>query len=122
MSGITTIIPVIVILIFITQLAGLIPQFASAFAGGAELPPQVTEIARAISSSPISGSYSGTLDTYGQIGVWWGLGIGAYLFIAAAIVKIIAGVATRKIEEKAPLPSPPLQPPPTPPPPPPAVA
>lgn len=108
-SGITTLIPVIVILIFVTQLAGLIPQFAGAFAGGTPLPPQVEQIARAISSSPISGSYSGTLDSYGQLSVWWSLGIGSYLFIAAAIVKIIAGVATRTLEEKTP-------PPPSPPP------
>lgn len=118
MSGITTLIPVIIIIIFITQLAGLIPQFASAFAGGAPLPAEVEQIAKSISSSPILGSYTGTLDTYGQIGVWWGLGIGAYLFIAAAIVKIIAGVAVRMIEEKTPPSSPPLPPPP----PPPAVA
>lgn len=97
MSGITTLIPVIIILIFVTQLGGLIPQFAGAFAGGAPLPPEVEQIARAISSSPIRGSYSGALGVYGFITVLWGLGIGSYLFIAAAIVKIIAGVVTRKV-------------------------
>jgi hypothetical protein len=96
MSGITTLIPVIVILIFITQLAGLMPQLAGAFAGGAPLPPEVEQIARAISSSPIRGSYNEVLGVYGLISVWWGLGIGSYLFIAAAIVKIIAGIVTRK--------------------------
>ena len=97
MSGITTFIPVIVILIFVIQLAGLIPQFAGVFARGAQLPPEVEQIARAISSSPIHGSYSGALDDYGLISVWWSLGIGSYLFIAASIVKIIAGVIIRKV-------------------------
>jgi len=95
-SGITTLIPVIVILILITQLAGLIPQFAGAFSGGAPLPTEVEQMAKNMSSSPILGSYSGTLDAYGQIYVWWGLGIGSYLFIAAAIVKIVAGVVARR--------------------------
>jgi hypothetical protein len=96
MSGVTTLIPIIVILIFITQLAGLIPQFAGAFAGGAPLPPEVEQIANTISSSPILGSYSGALGDYGLISVWWGLGIGSYLFIAASIIKFMAGVVTRK--------------------------
>jgi hypothetical protein len=37
------------------------------------------------------------LGVYGFITVLWGLGIGSYLFIAAAIVKIITGVVTRKV-------------------------
>ena len=96
MSGITSLIPVIIIIVFITQLAGLITPFANAMGGGVTIPPQVDEMAREISSSPLMGDYSGTLDSYGNLYVSWSLGIGAYLFIAAAITKLAAGIITRR--------------------------
>jgi len=95
-SGVTSLIPVILIIVFITQLAGLIMPFASAMSGGAAIPPQVDEIAREISSSPLMGEYSGTLNSYGNLYVTWSLGIGSYLFIAAAVTKIVAGIITRR--------------------------
>ncbi len=95
-SGITSLIPVIIILVFITQLAALITPFANAMAGGATIPPQIDEMAKRMSSSPIMGEYSGTLDSYGSLSISWGLAIGSYLFIAAAITKIVAGIITRK--------------------------
>jgi len=95
-SGITSLIPVIIILVFIIQLAGLITPFANAMGGGATIPPQIDEMAKRMSSSPIIGEYSGTLDSYGNLYISWGLGIGSYLFIAAAITKIAAGIITRK--------------------------
>jgi len=95
-SGITSLIPVIIILVFIIQLAGLITPFANAMAGGATIPPQIDEMAKRMSSSPIMGEYSDTLDHYGNIHMSWGLGIGSYLFIAAAITKIAGGIVTRK--------------------------
>jgi len=95
-SGITSLIPVIIILIFITQLAGLITPFANAMAGGAAIPPQIDEMAKRMSASPIMGEYSDTIDSYGNLYISWGLAIGSYLFIAAAITKIVAGIITRK--------------------------
>jgi len=95
-SGITSLIPVIIILVFIIQLAGLITPFANAMGGGVTIPPQIDEMAKRMSSSPIIGEYSGTLDSYGNLYISWGLGIGSYLFIAAAITKIAAGIITRK--------------------------
>ncbi len=95
-SGITTVIPVIIILVFIIQLAVLITPFANAMAGGTTIPPQIDDMAKRMSSSPIMGEYSGTLDSYGNLYISWGLGIGSYLFIAAAITKIAAGIITRK--------------------------
>jgi len=99
MSGITSIIPVIAILIFIIQLSGLIAPFANAIAGGATVPPQIDEMTRRMSSSPIIGEYNSTLDSIGNLYVSWGLGIGSYLLIAAAITKIVAGIITRKASE-----------------------
>ena len=37
-----------------------------------------------------------TLDSYGILRISWGLGIGSYLFIAAAITKLAAGIIVRK--------------------------
>lgn len=96
MSGITSLIPVIIMVIFITQLAGVIMPFASTMSGGATIPPQVEEIVRQISSSPLMGEYTGTLNSYGNLYVTWSLGIGSYLFIAAAVTKIVAGIITRR--------------------------
>lgn len=94
-SGITTLIPVVVILIFITQLAGLITPFANAMAGGSAVPPQIHEMAQRISSSPMTGEYSDALDSYGNIYIAWGFGIGSYLFIASAIAKLVSGIIIR---------------------------
>ena len=79
------------------MLAGLITPFANAMAGGATIPPQIDEMAKRMSSSPIMGEYSDTLDSYGNLYISWGLGIGSYLFIAAAITKLAAGIITRKV-------------------------
>jgi len=95
-SGITSVIPVIIILVFIIQLAGIITPFANAMGGGATIPPQIDEMAKRMSSSPVMGEYSGTVDSYGNLYISWGLGIGSYLFIAAAITKIVAGIIIRK--------------------------
>ena len=94
-SGVTSVIPVIIILIFITQLAGVITPFANAM-GGATIPPEIDEMAKRMSASPITGEYSGTLDPYGSLIISWGLGLGSYLFVAAAIAKIVGGIITRR--------------------------
>ncbi len=97
-SGITSVIPVIIILIFITQLAALITPFANAMGGGATIPPQIDEMAKRMSSSPVMGEYRDTLDPYGNLIITWGLGLGSYLFVAAATAKIIGGIITRKAD------------------------
>jgi len=101
-SGITSLIPIIIIILFIVSLAGLITQFAGVMGGGGELPIQITEMASAMSSSPFGGEFTDTINTSGTIQITWGLAIGSYLFIAAAAIKIAAGILTRtaKIPEK----------------------
>lgn len=122
-SGITSLIPVILLIVFVAELASLIPMFASAMGGGVAMPPQLNDVSARISSSPINGAYSSTIDTAGSLNVWWGLGIGSYLFIVAAAVKIAAGIILRKTAPKPVAPPPTVAPtpaqPPTPPPPPP---
>ncbi|MCW4034342.1 MAG: Vps62-related protein [Candidatus Bathyarchaeota archaeon] len=94
-SGITSLLPVIIIILLIFGLVGLVTQFAGAVGGGGQTPIQITEIASAMSSSPFGGEFSDTIDTYGTINVTWGLAIGSYLFIAAAAIKIVAGILIR---------------------------
>jgi len=95
MSGITSLIPVIIVLVCIILLTGLITPFANAMGGGT-VPTQIDEMAKEMASSPITGEYSDTLDSYGILRISWGLGIGSYLFIAAAITKLAAGIIVRK--------------------------
>ena len=94
-SGITSLIPVIVIILFIVALAGLITQFAGFVGGGEQAPMQINELASAMSSSPLSGEFADSIDSHGTLTMIWGLSMGSYLFIAAAITKIVAGIILR---------------------------
>ncbi|MCP8320843.1 MAG: Vps62-related protein [archaeon] len=111
-GGITLLIPVIIIILFIALLASMLPSFASF--GGGEVPVELTTISNQISSSPIIGSYSGSIGDYGDVQLSWGLGIGSYLLLIAAIVKIAGGIITSR--SKGVLLLRPLPPPPPPPP------
>jgi hypothetical protein len=94
-SGITSLIPIIVIIIFIVSLAGLIPSFASFVGGEQAIPTQIADMASAMSSSPLMGEYIDTVNSHGTISIIWGLASGSFLFIAAAVIKIAAGIITR---------------------------
>jgi len=97
-SGITSLIPTILIIVAVISLTGIITSVAGAFSGGQELPQQVTDIVSAISASPFGGSTTQTIDSSGTASISWGLGIGAYMFIVAAALKIVAGIMLKKIE------------------------
>jgi hypothetical protein len=94
-SGFTSLIPVIIIIIFIVSLAGLITPFASFVGGEQAIPPQIADMATAMSSSPLMGEYTDTINSHGTMNITWGLAIGSYLFVAAAAIKIAAGIITR---------------------------
>jgi hypothetical protein len=95
-SGIMSLIPIIIIIIFIVSLAGLITPFASFMGGGQQIPQQVTDMASEMSSSPLMGEFTDTVNSHGTLTVIWGLAMGSYLFIAAATIKIAAGIILRK--------------------------
>ena len=84
--GILTVIPVIIIIVFIVFLMGMTSPFIE------DAPPEVSEIIDEISSSPVLGETSKSFGDYGQTNLGWGLGIGAFLFIIAMILFIVAGV------------------------------
>ena len=94
-SGIMSLIPIIIIIIFIVSLAGLITPFASFMGGGQQIPQQVTNMASEMSASPLMGEFTDTVNSHGTLTVIWGLAIGSYLFIAAAAIKIFAGIILR---------------------------
>ena len=94
-SGITSLIPIIIIILFILSLSGLITQFAGFMGGGEQMPIQINEMASAMSSSPFSGEFTDTINSSGTINITWGLAIGSYLFIVAAAIKIVAGIILR---------------------------
>ena len=83
-SGITSLIPIIIILIFIVALTGVITSFAGSMSGGQPIPQQVTDMVSAMSAFPLTGGYTDTINSSGSIAISWGLGLGSYLFIIAA--------------------------------------
>ncbi len=94
-SGITSLIPLIIIILFIVSLAGLITQFTGFIGGGEQIPIQINEMASAMASSPFGGEFTDTINSSGTLNITWGLAIGSYLFIAAAAIKTVAGIILR---------------------------
>ena len=94
-SGIMSLIPIIIIIIFIVSLSGLITQFAGFMGGGKQMPLQVTDMALEMSSSPLMGKFTDSINSHGTLTIIWGLAMGSYLFIAAAAIKIVAGIILR---------------------------
>jgi hypothetical protein len=97
-SGFTSLIPIIIIILFIISLAGLITQFVGVMGGGENLPIQITGMASVMSSSPFGGKFTDNINSSGTINITWGLATGAYLFIAASVIKIVAGILTRGVK------------------------
>ena len=90
-GGIVLLIPFILILVFISQLPSLLP-WASSLLPGQEIPSQLETMVNSIAASPMGGTASQSFDVVGVTTVNWGLGVGAYLFLVTAILRIIGGV------------------------------
>ncbi len=119
---INTLLPVILIIVFVSQLSALTP-LAAVFLPGQGVPATVESMVRAISAAPLGGVATSQFPVIGSTTVNWGLGLGSYLFIAAAVLRIIGGfimysapnMQNQDLRKEAPLPPPP-PPPPLPPP------
>lgn len=103
-GGITFFIIFIIIILFISQMASMLNSLATTF--GATLPPEAAEMAQAIAQQPIQGAQTRNMGDFGTVDFSWGLGLGAYMLLAAAIVKIIASFILRGIREPQPQPQP----------------
>jgi hypothetical protein len=117
-GAITSLLPFILIFLFMTQLPTFLP-WASALVPGQTMPPQLGTIVNAIAGNPVYGTTSAQFDVIGTTAVNWGFGIGAYLFLVAAVIRIAAGFIMRsapELEQKT-VPPPPEAKPTSPPPP-----
>ena len=103
-GAITSLLPFVLILVFIMILPTFLP-WASAIIPGQGVPPEVDTMVRTVSSNPIYGVNSQVFPIVGVTTVSWGLGIGAYLFLVAAIVRIVAGFMMRTAPELQPEPA-----------------
>jgi hypothetical protein len=101
LGAIASIIPFILIYVFIVYLPNLIP-LASGLLGNQPIPTGVNQLVSAMASNPISGSASQTFPVVGNTSVTWGFGIGAYLFLAAAVVRVFAGMMMRRARDLTP--------------------
>jgi hypothetical protein len=118
---ISTLLPVILIIVFVSQLSALTP-LAAGLLPGQGVPTQVESMVRAISASPMGGAATSQFPVVGSTTVNWGLGLGSYLFIVAAVLTIIGGIImysapnmqNQDLRKESPLPPPPPPPPPPP--------
>jgi len=112
-SGIGFLILLIILLLFISQLASMTHSLAAML--GATLPPEATQMAQAIAQQPLQGAQTTTMGDFGSVYLSWGLGLGVYMLLAAAIMKLIGGAILRGTPELQ-LPIPPEEVQPAPPP------
>ncbi|MEM2875441.1 MAG: Vps62-related protein [Candidatus Bathyarchaeia archaeon] len=99
-SGITFIILFTLLLLFILQLTSIVHSLAGML--GVTLPPGATEMARAIAQQPLQGAQTRTIGDFGVVYLSWGLGLGAYMLLAASIAKLIGGAILRGAPEPKP--------------------
>jgi hypothetical protein len=109
LGAITSLLPFILIFLFMTQLPSFLP-FASGLVPGQSIPPQLDTMVHAIAGNPVYGTTSQQFDIIGTTTVDWGFGIGAYLFLVAAVVRVAAGFIMRSAPELQREPLPPMTP------------
>jgi hypothetical protein len=115
LGAVTSLLPFVLILVFIMILPSFLP-FASSLVPGQTLPFQVEGMVGTIAGNPVYGTTTQQFPTVGATTVNWGFGIGAYLFVVAAVIRIIAGFMARSTPELQEKPAPPPETPPSPPP------
>jgi hypothetical protein len=87
---IVSLLPLILVIFFISQLPALLP-FASGFIPGQTMPSTVVNIVNTMAASPIGGTATTQFPIIGITTVNWGLALGAYLFIVAVVLRIVGG-------------------------------
>ena len=115
LGAVTSLLPFVLILVFIVILPSFLP-FASSLVPGQTLPSQVEDMVGTIAGNPVYGTTTQQFPIVGATTVNWGFGIGAYLFVVAAVIRIIAGFMARSTPELQEKPAPPPETPPSPPP------
>jgi len=98
LGAITSLLPFILIFVFIMMLPSFLP-YASSLVPGQTIPPQVDNMVRTVAVNPVFGTISQQLPVVGTTTVNWGFAIGAYLLLVAAVIRIIGGVIARSAPE-----------------------
>ncbi len=82
--GVKSLVPVIIIVVFIVFLGGLLATAAG------DAPDEISSLVGIISSRPLGGNTVEDLGEYGTADVSWGLRSGAYLLIISAVLSFIS--------------------------------
>lgn len=90
-GAVTSLIPFILIYMFIFMLPSLLP-LAAQILPGQNIPAGVQTLVSNVASNPVSGTASQIFPVVGTTTVTWGFGIGAYLFIVAAAIRLVAAL------------------------------
>jgi len=106
LGAITSLLPFVLIFVFITQLPAFLP-WASQLVPGQSIPPQLDAMVRTIAGNPVMGTTSQQFPIAGITTISWGFGVGAYLLVVAAAIRIIAGFIMRGSPELQEKPAPP---------------
>ena len=99
-GAIGSLLPFILIAVFVEYLPNLVPLASNLLSQ--PIPTTVSDLVGKIASSPIAGSASSTFPVVGLTTVEWGYGLGAYLFLGAAVIRIIAGFLARSAPDLEP--------------------
>lgn len=116
LGAIVSLLPFILIFVFIMMLPSFLP-WASSLAPGQSIPPQLDTMVRTIAGNPVQGVATQDFPVVGFTTVNWGFGIGTYLLVVAAVVRITAGFIMRgapDLQERPPAPQASQLPPPPP--------
>ncbi len=84
--GIKSLVPVIIIMVFVVMLSGLVMAFAG------ETQDEIGALVSLISSRPMGGYATENLGDYGSADISWGLGSGAYMLIISAVLSFVSAV------------------------------
>lgn len=99
-GGLWFLIMFILLIVLIFGLTAAIQSLAASF--GLALPPEATQIAQTVARQPLQGTQTTAVGDYGSVALSWGLGLGAYLLLVAAIIKLVATVVLRGVKEPKP--------------------
>jgi hypothetical protein len=99
-GGLFFLILFIVLVLLIFEMTSIIQSLATSF--GLSLPPEATQMAQAVAQQPLQGTQTTAVGSYGSVALSWGLGLGAYMLLAAAIVRLVAAIVLRGVKEAKP--------------------
>ncbi|MFX1294226.1 MAG: hypothetical protein ACFFD2_05135 [Promethearchaeota archaeon] len=100
-SGLIFIILLITMLVLMWQLGSLVSMIAPMFNLSPAQLTEIQNIMNAISAAPFGGKQTFAITGLGNVDFIWGFMIGGWLLLAAAIVKIVAGITLRTTPEEA---------------------